>query len=330
MANKAAREYFHKSEGEIIGKTDVELGIDKDLAKQFKESDRNVIDTGEPLFVPEDKSINPAGEIVFHQTIKVPFQQVGTDKPAVLAVVTDITKRKRKEIELNETLDVVGEQNKRLLNFAHIVSHNLRNHAGNISMLISLFDMEESVEEKEELMEYLKTASERLNVSIEDLNEIIDQQYKTETDLKKLKPADVISKVKEILFSEILSYNIKFKEDIDDSITIEYNPAYIESIILNLLSNAIKYRDPEKKPKISVTLYEETSHVYLTISDNGLGIDLEKHGEKLFGMYKTFHGNENSKGIGLFITKNQIESMGGSIEVESKPGKGTTFKIKLS
>lgn len=330
MANKAAREYFHQGEDEIIGKTDVELGIDKELAIQFKEADRKVIDSGEPFFVPEDKSTNPSGEVVFHQTIKVPLQQVGSDKPAVLAVVTDITERKQKELELNETLDIVGEQNKRLLNFAHIVSHNLRNHAGNISMLISLFDMEESVEEKEELMEYLKTASERLNVSIEDLNEIIDQQYKTETDLKTLKPADVISKVKDILFSEILSYNIKFKEDIDESISIEYNPAYIESIILNLLSNAIKYRDPDKKPEISVTLCEETNHVYLTVSDNGLGIDLEKHGDKLFGMYKTFHGNDNSKGIGLFITKNQIESMGGSIEVESTPGKGTTFKIKLS
>ena len=74
---------------------------------------------------------------------------------------------------------------------------------------------------------------------------------------------------------------------------------------------------------------EEDGRVFFTVSDNGLGIDMEKHGDKLFGMYKTFHGNENSKGIGLFITKNQIESMGGSIEAESEPGKGTTFKINL-
>lgn len=330
MANKAAREYFRLQEDEIIGKTDVELGIDKELAKGYKESDRNVIETGEALFVPEDQSINPAGERVFHQTIKVPFQQMGTDEPAVLAVVTDITQRKRKELELNETLDIVGEQNKRLLNFAHIVSHNLRSHAGNISMLISLFDMEESEEEKEELMGYLKTASERLNVSIEDLNEIIDKQYKTKGDLNELKPAEMITKVKEILLSEILSFNIKFEEELDDKLTIEYNPAYLESIVLNLLSNAIKYRDPQKKPKIKIELYKENEHTHLNVIDNGLGIDLEKHGDKLFGMYKTFHGNENSKGIGLFITKNQIESMGGSINVESEPGKGTTFKIKLT
>jgi len=44
-------------------------------------------------------------------------------------------------------------------------------------------------------------------------------------------------------------------------------------------------------------------------------------------MYKTFHGNRDAKGMGLFITKNQVESLGGKIEVESKPGTGTTFKV---
>ncbi len=330
MANKASREFFGLSEEEIIGKKDIDLGVPEQMAKGYHAADVKVATTKEPLFIPEIKSIDFFGNEVYHQTIKVPFQQVGSDEPAVLAIVTDISKRKQKEEQLNETLDIVGDQNKRLMNFAHIVSHNLRNHAGNISMLLSLFDMEESEEEKEELMGYLKTASERLNVSIEDLNEIIDQQYKTESDLKELKPAEVIVKVKEILVSEILSNNIKFKENLDEDLTIEYNPAYMESIILNLLSNAIKYRDPNKKPMVSLDLYKKNGQTFLEIADNGLGIDMEKHGEKLFGMYKTFHGNENSKGIGLFITKNQIETLGGSVAVESEPGKGTTFKIRLT
>jgi len=75
---------------------------------------------------------------------------------------------------------------------------------------------------------------------------------------------------------------------------------------------------------------KEDGKCVLEIKDNGLGIDLEKHGRKLFGMYKTFHKNKNSRGIGLFITKNQIESMGGNIEVESKTNIGTTFKIFFS
>ena len=82
-------------------------------------------------------------------------------------------------------------------------------------------------------------------------------------------------------------------------------------------------------PIIKVKGYEEEGRIFFEISDNGQGIDLEKHGKKLFGMYNTFHGNENAKGIGLFITKNQIESMGGTIDVESEIGKGTTFRIRL-
>jgi signal transduction histidine kinase len=67
----------------------------------------------------------------------------------------------------------------------------------------------------------------------------------------------------------------------------------------------------------------------LEISDNGRGIDLNQYGDKMFGMYKTFHSNPDAKGIGLFITKNQVETMGGSISVTSTVNIGTTFKIKF-
>jgi len=297
MANLAACKFFGLPHKEIIGKTDEELGVPYETAQKYRIDDATIIKSGEPLFIPEIESKDVDGNKVIHQTIKVPFQQEKSEKPAVLAVVTDITERKQREQELDETLHIVGEQNKRLLNFAHIVSHNLRNHAGNISMLLSLFDVEESEEEKAELMEYLKTASERLNVSIEDLNEIVDQQYKTQNDLKELRPSEMLIKVKEILVSEMLSNNVKFVEEIDNELTIKYNPAYLESIMLNLISNAIKYRNPEKKPEINIRIYSKNDSAYLEVADNGLGIDMEKHGEKLFGMYKTFHGNENSKGI---------------------------------
>ena len=73
----------------------------------------------------------------------------------------------------------------------------------------------------------------------------------------------------------------------------------------------------------------ENDKNYLEISDNGIGIDLVKNGNKIFGMYKTFSNNPASKGVGLFITKNQIEAMGGSITVKSEPNAGTIFKIEI-
>ena len=71
------------------------------------------------------------------------------------------------------------------------------------------------------------------------------------------------------------------------------------------------------------------NYVIFKIMDNGLGIDLEKNKTKIFGMYKTFHNNKNALGLGLFMTKNQIEAMGGSISVESQVNIGTTFTIKF-
>jgi PAS domain S-box-containing protein len=329
MANKAAAAFFGQSQEEIIGKTDEEIGIPKEKAKQFLKTDKKVIETNSPIFQPEDSTTLADGSSVWHQTIKVPFPTTDSGRPAVLSIVTDVTERKHKETELNHTLDIIGEQNKRLMNFAHIVSHNLRNHAGNISMLLSLYDMEESEEEQKELLQHLNTASKRLNDSISDLNEIIDQQYNTQKDHVEINLKETITKIQEILTTEILANNVAFNIDIPDDFTIEYNPAYIESILLNLISNGIKYRQPDVKPVIDIKAWRQKEHIGIQVSDNGLGIDLDKYGEKLFGMYNTFHGNENSKGIGLFITKNQIESLGGSIEVESEPGKGSTFKITL-
>ena len=243
--------------------------------------------------------------------------------------ISDITEEKQKENELHRTLDIVSDQNKRLVNFAHIVSHNLRNHAGNFTMLLSLLENDPSDEERDELLGYMQTASDRLNETIKDLNEIVDQQAEPDKGVKQLKFKSVIGKIKEILSTEIISSKVTFKENIPADLSISYNPAYLESILLNLISNAIKYRHPERNPEVQIDAKETKNGIQFTISDNGQGIDLEKYGNQLFGMYKTFHKNDNSKGIGLYITKNQIESFGGSINVESEPGKGTTFHINL-
>ena len=96
------------------------------------------------------------------------------------------------------------------MNFAHIVSHNLRNHVGNISMLLSLYEMEDDEAEREEVFGYMKSASERLNESINDLNQIIDQQYKTQDQKKEVNLREYIANTKQVLMTEILAHNVQF------------------------------------------------------------------------------------------------------------------------
>ena len=106
-------------------------------------------------------------------------------------------------------------------------------------------------------------------------------------------------------------------------------PTYFESIITNLISNAIKYRSPDKKAFIKISAKKEKRKTVITIEDNGIGIDLSKNKEKIFGMYKTFHGNSDAIGLGLFMTKSKINVLGGTIEVESKTKEGSVFKVIL-
>lgn len=122
---------------------------------------------------------------------------------------------------------------------------------------------------------------------------------------------------------------VKNEDQTPDNLRVRGITAYIESIFLNMLTNAIKFRSPEKKAYLKISADVTLSEVIIRFEDNGLGIDLEKHGSKLFGMYKTFHNVKGSKGLGLFISRYQAEAMSGRIEVTSKPGLGTTFHIHL-
>ncbi|MGS0528198.1 ATP-binding protein [Zobellia nedashkovskayae] len=89
----------------------------------------------------------------------------------------------------------------------------------------------------------------------------------------------------------------------------------------------MKYKSPERVPEIEITSKLDNGKIILSFKDNGLGIDLEKHGHKIFGLNKVFHNHPEAKGIGLFMTKTQIEAMGGKITVTSKVNEGTTFSV---
>ena len=222
---------------------------------------------------------------------------------------------------------MVIEQNKRLLNFSYIVSHNLRSHTSNINSISTLLENENDESEREELISLLKKVSESLNETMYNLNEVINIQSNTHLNKEKLNLNLYITNTINVLSEQIHIKNVVINNSIEDTTLVHYNPAYLESILLNFISNAIKYSSPNRQPIIDISY--NSSNYELKIADNGLGIDLVKHGDTIFGMYKTFHKNSDSRGLGLFITKNQIEAMGGSIQVESEIDKGTTFTISI-
>ena len=245
----------------------------------------------------------------------------------VRGVFQDINEQKEKQIAIDESTKIIVSQNKRLVNFAHIVSHNLRAHAANLGLTLELESDETYPAEKIKLQENLRKISASLNETITHLTELVVSQTETHEIKKRVVLDKVMQHVEAVLQAEIHESKATLKVNFSKCAEIDFVPAYLESILLNFTSNALKYRNPNVPLVITIESDIEAGKPILHVSDNGLGIDLAKHGEHLFGMYKTFHGNTNARGIGLFMTKNQVEALGGKISVQSEPNKGTAFKI---
>lgn len=250
------------------------------------------------------------------------------NNPVLLrGIMIDITEQKKAQKTLRDSFVLVNEQNKRLLNFSYIVSHNLRSHTSNIQAITELIDISEAEPERKELVHLLKRASNSLNETLMNLNQVVNIQTSINIHIEPLNLENYIDKTIVTLNEEIIAKNVLIKKNDSCDLIINYNPAYLESILLNIIFNAIRYSHPDKRPVIEINCFKENNQQVLQISDNGIGIDLDKHGKELFGMYKTFTDHTDSKGIGLFISKNQIDAMGGRITVSSVVNEGTTFSI---
>ncbi|HEY8782858.1 MAG TPA: ATP-binding protein [Mucilaginibacter sp.] len=247
----------------------------------------------------------------------------------IRGIFQDIDNIKKKGLALQSSVNLLNDQNKRLQNFAYIVSHNLRSHTGNLQFMVNLFEESESEDDRTEVFAHIKSISSSLITTIEHLNEIVKINTETDLERKILVFEDVFKMVVSALESNIESANAKIEYDFTKCPVINYIPAYLESIFQNLLTNSLKYRHPDRQPVINCRTVQDHNHIYMIFEDNGIGIDLERYGDKIFGMYKTFHQNTDAKGIGLFITRNQIESLGGSIKVDSTVNVGTRFTVKL-
>ena len=251
---------------------------------------------------------------VFRDTQGNPIRMIGANM--------DITKIKRNEARLRKLLEITEKQNQSLLNFAHIVSHNLRSNSSNLSLLTGMVRNGKLPLDK--AVEMIEVSAERLEQTVVDLNEVVQVKTKQEHQNPVL--------FRKVLLEVLEGINGTWEEaeaqldlEIDQNLKVKGVKAYVESVIHNMLTNALKYSKHEEPLKLKVFAQSDLDEVRIYFQDNGQGIDLKKHKDKIFGMYKTFHGNPDAKGIGLFLSQNQMESMGGKITVESQVGKGAKF-----
>jgi PAS domain S-box-containing protein len=237
-----------------------------------------------------------------------------------------ILKQKHQLEEFNQHLE---NKNRQLSSFAHIASHNLRAPVGNLMTLKDFYKESTDIEDKGMLFSKVEIVIGHLNETLNELIESVKIQGNKDITHDPIIFDSVFDKTLQILDNQILASKAVVTSNFSEAPNIEYPKLYMESIMLNLLSNSIRYSSPDRIAHIHFCTSVNNNEIMLIAKDNGLGIDLQKHGHKLFGLNNTFHRHPDSKGVGLFMTKTQIEAIGGSITVESDINKGTTFKIIL-
>lgn len=295
--------------------------IPKEAAGKQIKAIRESLKTGNTITF--DYSVHIDGQEQFFNAKTAAF---GEDK--VIVTVRDITDYQKNLVRVKELLEVEEKQNESLREFTHIVSHNLRVHTANMSGVMSFMETEEPDLYENQMVQMLKVSADNLEETIQDLNDVLNIRESKNLKFENINLKKTVSGVVSQKEKTAGKKGIRIIAEIDSTIYLEVIPSYLDTILMHLVSNSIKYASPERKPYVKITASVENTEVRIQVADNGLGIDLEKHRDKLFGMYKKFHDKE-SKGLGLYIVKNQVEVMGGRIEVESEVNVGTRISVIL-
>jgi PAS domain S-box-containing protein len=295
---------------------------DKDLTSWV----RKELTKNKPLLNFENRYVTKSGEIMWLSWTSMPVYH---DK-LIFAIAKNITHNKRLEEERNLLLANLAEANKEFKKFAYTTSHDLRSPVNSILTAFNLLDNSKiSDPQTLDLINILKEASYDLKKTLNEYVDTLSQKHRLNEDLEVLNFKDSLNAVLNSIHSLIQDSKAIIKVDFSELQKIKFNKAYLESIFLNLITNSIKYAKPGTPPMISVYSKKINGINQLIISDNGMGFDLEKVKDKIFGLHQKFHDHFDSKGIGLYLVYNHVTSLGGRINVESKINEGATFTISF-
>jgi len=269
------------------------------------------------------------GKPFFLEIMLQPVYQNG-ELVGVSLIGNNNTERKEYEARLEKVNKELIQQNDQLNQYSYIISHNLRAPIVTLLGLITVFNQtKNNPEDAETIISHITKSANHLDTVIKDLNHVLTVNDK-ESVMAAVDLDAEFDIVQFLLKNEIEMSNAVIEHDFSKHPFIYSIKSYIHNILYNLLSNAIKYRKLHKVPNIKVRSYKDASGmVCIEFSDDGIGVDLEKFKDKIFGFYKRFHFHVEGKGLGLHLIKKQIDALGGHIEVDSVVGQGTTFRVLL-
>ncbi|GAB2606553.1 PAS domain-containing sensor histidine kinase [Belliella aquatica] len=309
-------ELFNTPINEFVHPEDKEL-----TAKARKELTKK-----NPLLNFENRYVTKSGEIVWLSWTSMFLEK----EELIFAIAKDITYKKKLEKERNLLLSNLTSINKELENLTYRTTHDLRSPVNNFLSIFNLIDLTKIEDEENlELLDLLKSSSENLKKTLDNYIDLLSKRSSSENEIEVIRFDFTLDKIMESIHSLIKSSNTKIEFDFSEAEEITFNKDYLESVFLNLITNSIRYAQPGIPPHIVIKSSKIKNNVQLTVKDNGLGFDMKKVKDKIFGLNQKFHSHEDSKGIGLYLIHNQITKLNGTIDVESEVNVGTKFTINF-
>ena len=319
MTGYTSNEAMGKNPGQFLQGPDTDQNTVSRIRKKLNENGSvneeivNYNKRGEAYWVNMD--INP----IFDTEGKV-------DK--FIAIQSNISERKQSELDKARLLEELLQKNKSLEEYAFITSHNLRAPIAHILGLTALLNEDNPADPfNATIIKRLSTASQNLDSIIKDLTELLAIRKNIVKVKETVSVNKIVKKVIENLQPQINETEVSIHLNLASVEKVFTIKDFLFSILLNLLSNAIKYRHPGRTPIIQIEAGLQENQIYISITDNGLGINLDKYEEKIFNLYSRLHSHVEGKGMGLHLVKVLTEASGSTLEVKSTEGKGSTFTI---
>jgi signal transduction histidine kinase len=248
-----------------------------------------------------------------------------------VAFVLDITERKQATHQLQTFNEQLQRVNADLDNFIYTASHDLRAPIANIEGLLQTLQhqlpAEAYVDEVPEVLRLMQDSIDRFGRTIGHLTDISRLQKEYGQPATQVQVAPVVHAVELDLALLIAQTGAQLTVAVPEGVRVTFSEKNLRSVVYNLLSNALKYRHPDRAPRILISCQFQGDYLVLAVQDNGLGLDLTKGNEKLFGMFQRLHTHVEGTGIGLYMVKKILENAGGRIEVQSQLNQGTTFRV---
>lgn len=274
----------------------------------------------------ENRYVTKSGEVVWLAWTSMPVKS----EQVVFAIAKNITSKRNLEDDRNILLTNLTKINNDLRQLTYAASHDLRLPVSNLLSVFNLLEIDKVNDlETREFIGLLRSSTESLKETLNNYVDILNGKNVLIDQAEEVSVSDCLAAAMLTLRSLILQSGTKISTDFSGFEKVNFNRSFLESIFLNLVTNSIKYAKPQNNPVISVRTQLYNGMKQLVFADEGQGFDMDEVKDKIFGFSQRFTTQKDSKGIGLYLVHNYVESSGGKITVESSKDQGARFIISF-